>query len=179
MDYGRETGLSKLEMDLARKARHMLTGQHDAHADGAATSSTIADLEAMFYRILEKSQAAHVATGAMHLAVEVPDPFLDCADTDDHGTLLQGASCVERPMRPTRNFELRMRQPGWDAQREQLNKQRPQGFEPADEQEAPAPYEGRRGGGAITSDMLDIRNRQLLQHLRTALQHAKFPWSTR
>eukprot|EP00873_Tetraselmis_striata_P037868 jgi/Tetstr1/458132/TSEL_044624.t1 len=50
-----ETGLSKLEMDLARKAGHMLTGQHDAHADGAATSSTMADLEAMFSRILEKS----------------------------------------------------------------------------------------------------------------------------
>eukprot|EP00873_Tetraselmis_striata_P000112 jgi/Tetstr1/420376/TSEL_001043.t1 len=58
---------------------------------------------------------------------------------------------------------------GWDAQREQLTKQPPQGFEPAVEQEAPASYEGRRGGGAITSDMLDIRNQQLLQHLRTAL----------
>eukprot|EP00873_Tetraselmis_striata_P045393 jgi/Tetstr1/465657/TSEL_010303.t1 len=209
-----ETGLSKLEMDLARKAGHMLTGRHDAHVDGAARSSTMADLEAMFSRILEKSQAAHGATGAMRLAVEVPDPFLDCVDTDDHGTLLHGASCVELPVRElrevffgapgraqpvgadwtpestvprprgrpavlppgsARNPELRMRQPGWDAQREQLTKQRPQGFEPAVEQEAPASYEGRRAGGAITSDMLDIRNQQLLQHLRTALQHAKFP----
>eukprot|EP00873_Tetraselmis_striata_P018566 jgi/Tetstr1/438830/TSEL_027339.t1 len=208
-----ETGLSKLEMDLARKAGHMLTGRHDAHVDGAATSSTMADMEAMFSRILEKSQAAHGATGAMRLAVEVPDPFLDCVDTDDHGTLLHGASCVELPVRElrevffgapgraqsvgadwtpestvprprgrpavlppgsARNHELRMRQPGWDAQREQLTKQRPQGFEPAVEQEAPASYEGRRAGGAITSDMLDIRNQQLLQHLRTALQHAKF-----
>eukprot|EP00873_Tetraselmis_striata_P000384 jgi/Tetstr1/420648/TSEL_011736.t1 len=209
-----ETGLSKLEMDLARKAGRMLTGQHDAHADGAATSSTMADLEAMFSRILEKSRAAHGATGAKRLAVEVPDPFLDCVDTDDHGTLLHGASCVELPVRElrevffgapgraqpvgadrtpestvpgprgrpavlapgsARNPELRMRQPGWDAQREQLTKQRPQGFEPAVEQEAHASYEGRRAGGAITSDMLDIRNQQLLQHLRTALQHAKFP----
>eukprot|EP00873_Tetraselmis_striata_P008622 jgi/Tetstr1/428886/TSEL_018865.t1 len=79
-------GLSKLEMDLARKAGHMLTGQHDSSADGAATSSTMADLEAMFSRILEKSQAAHGGTGAMRLAVEVPDRFLDCVDTDDHGT---------------------------------------------------------------------------------------------
>eukprot|EP00873_Tetraselmis_striata_P002647 jgi/Tetstr1/422911/TSEL_013692.t1 len=209
-----ETGLSKLEMDLARKAGHMLTGRHDAHVDGAATSSTMADLEAMFSRILQKSQAAHGATGAIRLAVEVPDPFLDCVDTEDHGTLLHGASCVELPVRElrevffgapgraqpvgaywtpessvprprgrpavlppgsARNPELRMRQPGWDAQREQLTKQRPQGFEPAVEQEAPASYEGRRAGGAITSDMLDIRNQQLLQHLRTALQHAKFP----
>eukprot|EP00873_Tetraselmis_striata_P046127 jgi/Tetstr1/466391/TSEL_010920.t1 len=68
-----------------------------------------------------------------------------------------------------------MLQPGWDAQREQLTKQRPQGFEPAVKHEAPASYEGRRGGGAITSDMLDIRNQHLLQHLRTALQHATFP----
>eukprot|EP00873_Tetraselmis_striata_P010370 jgi/Tetstr1/430634/TSEL_020427.t1 len=171
-----ETGLSKLEMDLARKAGHMLTGQHDAHADGAATSSTMADLEAMFSRILEKSQAAHGATGAMRLAVEVPDPFLDCVDTNDHGPLLHGASCVELPVQSARNPELRMRQPGWDAQREQLTKQRPQGFEPAAvEQEAFVFYEGRRGGGAITSDMLDIRNQQLLQHMRTSLQHAKFP----
>eukprot|EP00873_Tetraselmis_striata_P043385 jgi/Tetstr1/463649/TSEL_008510.t1 len=63
-----------------------------------ATSSTMADLEAMFARILEKSQAAHGAAGAMRLAVEVPDPFLDCVNTDDHGTLLHGASCVELPM---------------------------------------------------------------------------------
>eukprot|EP00873_Tetraselmis_striata_P021671 jgi/Tetstr1/441935/TSEL_030142.t1 len=144
-------------MDLARKAGHMLTGQHDPPA-GAATSSTMADLEAMFSRILEKSQAAHGCTGAMRLAVEVPDPFLDCVDTDDHGTLLHGVSCVELPLRSARNPELRMRRPGWDAQREQLTKQRPQGFEPAVEQEGPASYEGRRGGGAITSDMLDIRN---------------------
>eukprot|EP00873_Tetraselmis_striata_P046126 jgi/Tetstr1/466390/TSEL_010919.t1 len=54
-----ETGLSEIEMDLARKAGQMLTGQHDARADGAATSSTMADMEAMLSRILEKSQAAH------------------------------------------------------------------------------------------------------------------------
>eukprot|EP00873_Tetraselmis_striata_P019102 jgi/Tetstr1/439366/TSEL_027801.t1 len=151
-----ETGLSKLEMDMARKAGHMLSGQHDARADGAATSSTMADMEAMFSRILEKSQAAHGALGAMRLAVEVPDPFLDCVDTDDHGILLHAASCVELPV--PRNPELRMRQPGWDAQHEQLTKQWPQGFEPAVEQEALGSYEGRRGGGAITSDMLNIRN---------------------
>eukprot|EP00873_Tetraselmis_striata_P033373 jgi/Tetstr1/453637/TSEL_040593.t1 len=147
----------------------------EAHPEADEDRARTLDLEAMFSRILEKSQAAHGATGAMRLAVEVPDPFLDCVDTDDHGTLLHGASCVELPVRSARNPELRMRQPGWDAQREQLTKQRPQGFEPAVEQEAPASYEGRRAGGAITSDMLDIRNQQLLQHLRTALQHAKFP----
>eukprot|EP00873_Tetraselmis_striata_P020953 jgi/Tetstr1/441217/TSEL_029473.t1 len=121
----------------------------EAHPEADEDRAGTLDLEAKFSRILEKSQAAHGATGAMRLAVEVPDPFLDCVDTDDHGTLLHGASCVELP--------------------------RPQGFEPAVEQEDPASYEGRRGGGAITSDMLDIRNQQLLQHLRTALQHAKFP----
>eukprot|EP00873_Tetraselmis_striata_P041597 jgi/Tetstr1/461861/TSEL_006940.t1 len=185
----------------------------EAHPEADEDRAGTLDLEAMFSRILEKSQAAHGATGAMRLAVEVPDPFLDCVDTDDHGTLLHGASCVELPVRDlrevffgapgraqpvgadwtpestvprprgrpavlppgsARNPELRMRQPGWDAQREQLTKQRPQGFEQAVEQEAPASYEGRRAGGAITSDMLDIRNQQLLQHLRTALQHAKF-----
>eukprot|EP00873_Tetraselmis_striata_P022277 jgi/Tetstr1/442541/TSEL_030639.t1 len=130
----------------------------EAHPEADEDRAGTLDLEAMFSRILEKSQAAHSATGAMRLAVEVPDPFLDCVDTDDYGTLLHGASCVELPMRSARNPELRMRQPGWDAQREQLTKQRPQGFEPAVEQEAPASYEGRRGGGAITSDMLDIRN---------------------
>eukprot|EP00873_Tetraselmis_striata_P022662 jgi/Tetstr1/442926/TSEL_030988.t1 len=147
----------------------------EAHPEADEDRAGTLDLEAMFSRILEKSQAAHGATGAMRLAVEVPDPFLDCVDTDDHGTLLHGASCVELPVRSARNPELRMRQPGWDAQREQLTKQRPQGLEPAVEQEAPASYKGRRGGGAITSDLLDIRNQQLLQHLRTALQHAKFP----
>eukprot|EP00873_Tetraselmis_striata_P043435 jgi/Tetstr1/463699/TSEL_008558.t1 len=146
----------------------------EAHPEADEDRAGTLDLEAMFSRILEKSQAAHGATSAMRLAVEMPDPFLDCVDTDDHGTLLHGASCVELPVRSARNPELRMRQPGWDAQREQLTKQRPQGFEPAVEQEAPASYEGHRGGGAITSDMLDIRNRQLLQHLRTALQYAKF-----
>eukprot|EP00873_Tetraselmis_striata_P007829 jgi/Tetstr1/428093/TSEL_018148.t1 len=148
----------------------------------------------------------------MRLAVEVPDPFLDGVDTNDDGTLLHGASCVELPMRElrevffgahgnerpvgaartpnvprqrgrpavlppgwARNPELRMRYPRWDAQCEQLTKQRPQGFEPAVEQEAFASYEGRSGGGAITPDMLDTRNQQLLQHLRTAPQNAKFP----
>eukprot|EP00873_Tetraselmis_striata_P001651 jgi/Tetstr1/421915/TSEL_012815.t1 len=177
----------------------------EAHPEADEDRAGTLDLEAMFSRILEKSQAAHGATGAMRLAVEVPDPFLDCVDTDDHGTLLHGASCVELPVRElrevffgapgraqpvgadwtpestvprprgrpavlppgsARNPELRMRQPGWDAQREQLTKQRPQGFEPAVEQEAPVSYEGRRGGGAITSDMLDIRNQQLLQHAK-------------
>eukprot|EP00873_Tetraselmis_striata_P036953 jgi/Tetstr1/457217/TSEL_043865.t1 len=113
-----------------------------AHLEADEDRVGTLDLEAMFSRILEKSQAAHGATGAMRLAVEVPDPFLDCVDTDDHGTLLHGASRVELPV---------------------------------PEQEAPASFEGRRGGGAITSDMLDIRNQQLMQHLRTALQHAKFP----
>eukprot|EP00873_Tetraselmis_striata_P039742 jgi/Tetstr1/460006/TSEL_005328.t1 len=97
------------------------------------------------------------------------------ADEDRAGTLdrVYARQCC--PPESARNPELRMRQPGWDAQREQLTKRRPQGFEPAVEQEAPASYEGRRGGGSITSDMLDIRNQQLLQHLRTALQHAKLP----
>eukprot|EP00873_Tetraselmis_striata_P038744 jgi/Tetstr1/459008/TSEL_004476.t1 len=154
----------------------------EAHLEVDEDRAGTLDLEAMFSRILEKSQAAHGATGAMRLAVEVPDPFLDGVDTDDHGTLLHGASCVELPTAWTPGSaasrigaELRMRQPGWDAQREQLTKQRPLGLEPAVEQEAPASYEGRRGGGAITSDMLDIRNQQLLQHLRTSLKHAKFP----
>eukprot|EP00873_Tetraselmis_striata_P035584 jgi/Tetstr1/455848/TSEL_042638.t1 len=141
----------------------------EAHPEADEDRAGTLNLEAMFSRILEKSQAAHGATGAMRLAVEVPDPFLDCVDTDDHGTLLHGASCVKMPVRSTRNPELRKRQPGWDAQREQLTKQRPQGFEPAVEQDAPAFYEGRRGGGAITSDMLDIRNQQLLQNMRTSL----------
>eukprot|EP00873_Tetraselmis_striata_P044395 jgi/Tetstr1/464659/TSEL_009413.t1 len=199
-----EVAVVVMAVDAAMEARP------EADEDRAGTL----DLEAMFSRILEKSRAAHGATGAMRLAVEGPDPFLDCVDTDDHGTLLHGASCVELPVRElrevffgapgraqpvgadrtpestvprprgrpavlppgsARNPELRMRQPGWDAQREQLTKQRPQGFEPAVEQEALASYEGRRAGGAITSDMLDIRNQQLLQHLRTTLQHAKFP----
>eukprot|EP00873_Tetraselmis_striata_P010184 jgi/Tetstr1/430448/TSEL_020258.t1 len=68
----------------------------------AATSSTMADLKAISSRILEKSQAAHDATGAMRLAAEVPDPFLDCVDTGNHGTLLHGASCVELPVRELR-----------------------------------------------------------------------------
>eukprot|EP00873_Tetraselmis_striata_P008291 jgi/Tetstr1/428555/TSEL_018549.t1 len=147
----------------------------EAHPEADEDRAGTLDLEAMFSRVLEKSLAAHGAMGAMRLAVEVPDPFLDCVDTDDHGTLLHGASCLELPVRSARNPELCMRQPGWDAQREQLTKQRPQGFEPVVEHEAPASYEGRRGGGAITSDMLDICDQQLLQHLRTALQHAKFP----
>eukprot|EP00873_Tetraselmis_striata_P035941 jgi/Tetstr1/456205/TSEL_042973.t1 len=155
-----------------------------AHPEADEDRAGMQDLEAMFSRILETSQAAHGATGDMRLAVEVPDPFLDCVDTDDDGTLLHGASCVELPvhrvdtwqccphdLRGTLNFACA--NPGWDAQREQLTKQRPQGFDPAVEQEALASYEGRRGGGAITSDMLDIRNQQLLQLLRTALQHAK------
>eukprot|EP00873_Tetraselmis_striata_P043450 jgi/Tetstr1/463714/TSEL_008573.t1 len=126
----------------------------EAHTEADEDRAGTLDLEAMFSRILEKSQAAHGATGAMRLAVEVPDPFLDGVDTDDHGTLLHGASCVELPVRELR--EVFFGAPGL-------------------EQEAPASYEGRRGGGAITADMLDIRNQQLLQHMRTALQHAKFP----
>eukprot|EP00873_Tetraselmis_striata_P006997 jgi/Tetstr1/427261/TSEL_017446.t1 len=70
----------------------------EAHPEADEDRAGTLDLEAMFSRILEKSQAAHGATGAMRLAVEVPDPFMDCVDTDDHGTLLHGASCVELPL---------------------------------------------------------------------------------
>eukprot|EP00873_Tetraselmis_striata_P012634 jgi/Tetstr1/432898/TSEL_002340.t1 len=70
----------------------------EAHLEADEDRGGTLDLEAMFSRILEKSQAAHGATGATRLAVEVPDPFLDCVDTDDHGTLLHGASCVELPL---------------------------------------------------------------------------------
>eukprot|EP00873_Tetraselmis_striata_P007472 jgi/Tetstr1/427736/TSEL_017860.t1 len=136
-----------VEADEAMEVHLEADGDHDGTLD----------LEAMFSRILKKSQAAHGATGAMRLALE-------------QGRL------AELPPGSARNHELRMRQPGWDAQREQLTKQRPQGFQPAAEQEAHASYEARSGGGAITPpDMLDIRNQKLLQHMRTALQHAKFP----
>eukprot|EP00873_Tetraselmis_striata_P017409 jgi/Tetstr1/437673/TSEL_026340.t1 len=146
----------------------------EAHPEADEDRAGTLDLEAMFSRILEKSQAAHGAMGAMRLAVEVPDPFLDCVDTDDHGTLLHGASCVELPdRRGALNFACA--NPDETPSASNTPSSGPKAFEPAIEQEAPASYEGRRAGGAITSDMLDIRNQQLLQHLRTALQHAKFP----
>eukprot|EP00873_Tetraselmis_striata_P035652 jgi/Tetstr1/455916/TSEL_042697.t1 len=150
----------------------------EAHPEADEDRAGTLDMEAMFSRILEKSQAAHGATGAMRLAVELQVVRNLWGLTVCRSLLYQdrvdARQCCPQDL-SARNPELRMRQPGWDAQHEQLTKQRPQGFEPAFEQEAPASYEGRRGGGAITSDMLDIRNQQLLQHLRTALQHAKFP----
>eukprot|EP00873_Tetraselmis_striata_P026594 jgi/Tetstr1/446858/TSEL_034336.t1 len=118
------------------------------------TSSTMADLEAMFSRILEKPQAAHGATGGMPLVVELADPFLSCVDNVDHGPLLNGVSCVDIAARELRDVFFGA---------------------PGIEPEALASYKGCRGGGTITSDMLDIRNQQLMQRMRTALQHAKFP----
>eukprot|EP00873_Tetraselmis_striata_P003326 jgi/Tetstr1/423590/TSEL_014262.t1 len=78
-------GLSKLEMGMARKAGHMLTGQHDARAVGAATSSTMADVEAMFSRILEKSQAAHATSSELQQLREVQrGAYPDYSEYDRH-----------------------------------------------------------------------------------------------
>eukprot|EP00873_Tetraselmis_striata_P016442 jgi/Tetstr1/436706/TSEL_025489.t1 len=95
----------------------------EAHPEADEDRAGTLDLEAMFSRILEKSQAAHGATGAMRLAVEVVRNLWEL-------TGRRSRLCQDR-------VDARQR--------------------------------------SITSDMLDIRNQQLLQHLRTALQHAKFP----
>eukprot|EP00873_Tetraselmis_striata_P004921 jgi/Tetstr1/425185/TSEL_015646.t1 len=78
----------------------------EEHPEADGDRARTLDLEAMCSRILEKSQAAHGAGGAMRLAIEVPDPFLDCVDTDDHGTLLHRASCVELHVRELREVFL-------------------------------------------------------------------------
>eukprot|EP00873_Tetraselmis_striata_P029694 jgi/Tetstr1/449958/TSEL_037012.t1 len=147
----------------------------EAHPEADEDRAGTLDLEAMFSRILEKSQAAHGATGAMRLAVEVVRNLWGltgrrsrlCQDRVD------ARHCCLHDRRGTLNFACA--HPDGTPNASNSPSSGPKVLSRQSSRRLRASYEGRRGGGAITSDMLDIRNQQLLQHLRTALQHAKFP----
>ena len=66
---------------------------------------------------------------------------------------------------------VRMQQPGWDAQRERLNRL-PQGFAPSGAVSQPA-----EAAAPVQRDQeaIDIRTQQLLHALRSAFQFARFP----